>query len=172
MLSLKLIQFSYPSSPIAFFAVPVSIGRKQYVPTEEQIKNKEKRKAYLTRYKARQEEIRAREKQEKIRKAISSMTSSIRTRTYLAFRNKGFKKSSSTGKLIGCSWKYLIKHIEKQFVDGMSWDNRSEWHIDHIIPISCATTIKGLEKLSHYSNLRPLWAAQNLAKSNRLVLIQ
>lgn len=168
----ELNQFSYPTSPIAFFAVTVSIGRKQYVPTEEQIQNKEKRRAYLKQYKARQEETRRLEKQEKARKASASMASSIRTRTYLAFKNKGFKKSSSTGKLIGCSWKYLIRHIEKQFVDGMSWDNRSEWHIDHIIPISCATNIEGLEKLSHYSNLRPLWATQNLAKSNRLVLIQ
>ena len=30
----------------------------------------------------------------------------------------------------------LKEHIEKQFVDGMSWDNWGEWHIDHIKPVS------------------------------------
>ena len=36
---------------------------------------------------------------------------------------------------IGCSIKHLKKHIESQFVSGMNWKNRDEWHIDHITPI-------------------------------------
>ena len=27
--------------------------------------------------------------------------------------------------------KQVVTGIEFQFKDGMSWDNRSEWHIDH-----------------------------------------
>lgn len=27
-------------------------------------------------------------------------------------------------------------HIENLFLEGMSWDNHGEWHIDHIIPVS------------------------------------
>lgn len=90
---------------------------------------------------------------------------------YCALKNSGFKKGSTTEKMLGCTFRQFSKHIETQFTDGMSWDNRSEWHLDHIIPLSCATTIEGLEKLSHYTNIRPLWAADNLAKSDNLVLL-
>lgn len=89
----------------------------------------------------------------------------------MALREKGFIKESKTAKTLGCSWKQFTKHIESQFADGMSWDNRSEWHLDHVVPLSCATTIEGLEKLSHYTNIRPLWAAENLRKSDKLVLM-
>ena len=110
-------------------------------------------------------------KRKKIEDPIYAMTDRIRSRTAMAFKNNGFKKQSRTEKMLGCTFKQFTKHIEWQFTDGMSWDNRSEWHLDHIIPLSCATTIEGLEKLSHYTNIRPLWAADNLAKSNNLVLL-
>ena len=90
---------------------------------------------------------------------------------HTALREKGFSKESKTAKTLGCSWKQFTKHIESQFTDGMSWDNKSEWHLDHVVPLSCATTIEGLEKLSHYTNIRPLWAAENLRKSDNLVLM-
>jgi len=99
------------------------------------------------------------------------MAGRVRARMHMALREKGFRKGSTTEKTLGCSWKQFTKHIESQFADGMSWDNRSEWHLDHILPLSCATTIEGLEKLSHYTNIRPLWAAENLRKSDNLVLI-
>lgn len=102
---------------------------------------------------------------------VFAMSSRIRSRILLSIRNKGFRKESNTAKMLGCSFIKFKRHIEKQFVDGMNWDNRSEWHLDHIIPLSCATTIEGLEKLSHYTNIRPLWAKDNMAKSDNLVLI-
>lgn len=110
-------------------------------------------------------------KRKKIEDPIYAMTERIRSRTAMAFKNKGFKKQSRTEKMLGCTFNQFSKHIERQFTDGMSWENRSEWHLDHIVPLSCATTIEGLEKLSHYKNIRPLWAAENLSKSDNLVLI-
>ena len=110
-------------------------------------------------------------KQKKEKDPIYAMSERLRSRMYMAFKNSGFKKNSRTEKMLGCSFKQFTKHIERQFTDGMSWDNRSEWHLDHIIPLSCATTIEGLEKLSHYTNIRPLWAADNLSKSNNIVLL-
>jgi hypothetical protein len=95
----------------------------------------------------------------------------IRARMRRAFTRNGFGKESKTEKMLGCSFKQFTKHIESQFADGMCWGNRSEWHLDHIIPLSCATTIEGLERLSHYTNIRPLWAAENILKSDNLVLI-
>jgi hypothetical protein len=54
----------------------------------------------------------------------------------------------------------------------MSWDNygnnkETDWSIDHIIPISSATTLEEFYKLNHYTNLRPLWHIDNMKKGNR-----
>jgi hypothetical protein len=45
------------------------------------------------------------------------------------------KKSKRTTEYIGCSIEELKIHLEKQFSEGIQWENYgSEWHIDHIIP--------------------------------------
>jgi hypothetical protein len=50
----------------------------------------------------------------------------------------------------------------------MSWNNRSEWHIDHITPMASAKTEHDAIKLNHYENLRPLWAIDNLRKGSKI----
>ena len=40
--------------------------------------------------------------------------------------------------------------------------------IDHIIPISSGKTEDEVIKLCHYSNLQPLWAEENLLKSDKI----
>lgn len=57
-------------------------------------------------------------------------------------------------------------HIESLWLEGMSWDNRSEWHIDHIKPIK-AFLDEGVTDpaiINALSNLQPLWAKDNLSK--------
>ena len=78
-------------------------------------------------------------------------------------------KNSSALKLTDCSWDYLKSYIEKQFTDGMSWDNYGEWHIDHIKPCCSFDLTKESEqrKCFHYTNLQPLWAIENLKKSGK-----
>ena len=63
----------------------------------------------------------------------------------------------------------LRRHIESRFKDGMSWDNRSDWHIDHIKPIS-AFIKEGITDpaiINALDNLQPLWANENLSKGAR-----
>ena len=71
--------------------------------------------------------------------------------------------------MLGCDWETLKQHIESQFVDGMSWDNRDLWHIDHIIPLASANTEKEIYALSNYKNLQPLWIEENLKKGSKLI---
>lgn len=91
-----------------------------------------------------------------------------RQSTIYAFKRNGYTKTSNTHKLLGCSWETLRDRFEQMFEDGMNWDNHGEWHIDHIVPISTARTKEDVVKLCHYTNLQPLWAADNLAKSDNL----
>jgi hypothetical protein len=80
-------------------------------------------------------------------------------------------KKNKTFEIIGCFPKELKEHLEKQFSNGMTWENRNEWHIDHIIPLSSANSEEEVYKLCHYTNLQPLWKEDNLKKSNKLIKI-
>lgn len=70
--------------------------------------------------------------------------------------------------MLGCDWSHLKTHLESKFTDGMSWENRSMWHIDHIIPLASAKSIEEVVKLCHYTNLQPLWAEENLSKGTKI----
>lgn len=99
---------------------------------------------------------------------VFSMIGRVRCRIYSAFREKGLSKRSKTMQMIGCDWKELHAHIESLFSEGMTWGNRSEWHIDHKTPLAQAKTVEEVELLCHYTNLQPLWAADNLRKHAKI----
>jgi hypothetical protein len=94
---------------------------------------------------------------------------STRMRDLLKLKN--FNKKETYNNIMGCSPQYLKEHIENQFMEGMSWENHGlyGWHIDHIIPLSSAKTEEEIYKLCHYTNLQPLWAEDNLKKSNKIL---
>lgn len=86
----------------------------------------------------------------------------------------GSKRTNSrTNKNLGYSPMDLKSHLESLFVDGMGWHNRSEWHIDHIIPIAemIRLGITCPKKINALSNLRPVWAYENLSKGDRFELV-
>lgn len=95
----------------------------------------------------------------------------VRTRVYNILKTKNITKQNKTFDIIGCSPEFLKEHIEKQFKDGMTWDNygKNGWHVDHIIPLSSGKNEKEIYKLSHYTNLQPLWAEENLSKGNKIL---
>lgn len=85
--------------------------------------------------------------------------------------HKGTKETSSI-ELLGADIETVRQHIEKQFSEGMSWDNHGTvgWHIDHIIPCSAFDLTKEEEqkKCFHFSNLQPLWYDENLRKGSKI----
>jgi hypothetical protein len=83
--------------------------------------------------------------------------------------NHGYIKDASTVNILGCSIDQFKLYLESMFTLGMSWDNRSLWHIDHIIPQAFAENEQELLLLNHYSNLRPIWANDNLTKGKTIV---
>jgi hypothetical protein len=66
----------------------------------------------------------------------------------------------------------LMRHIEALFSEGMDWQafRSGEIHIDHIIPQSSFDTSCDEQWRACWalSNLQPMWASDNLAKSDRL----
>ena len=79
----------------------------------------------------------------------------------------GQKKSGKTEALMGYTAAQLREHIAAQFRDGMSWSNHGEWHIDHIDPVASmvARGVTDPSEINALSNLRPLWAHENLSRS-------
>lgn len=95
----------------------------------------------------------------------------LHSRVLAAVKNKGVK-CKRTVALVGCSIPELIIHLEKQFKEGMCWDNHSQlgWHIDHKLPCASFDLSKPEEQIKcfHYTNLQPLWGIDNIKKGARL----
>lgn len=94
----------------------------------------------------------------------------LRIRIAQAVKLSGVRKSSKTVNLIGCDIPFLRQYLQARFKPGMTWDNRRLWHIDHIIPC-CAFDLTDPEQQKrcfHYSNLRPLWAKDNMQKNDTI----
>jgi hypothetical protein len=87
-----------------------------------------------------------------------------------ALRQTGAAKAGRTIELLGCSFQFFADFIEAQFTKGMTWQNRgaSGWHLDHIIPVSHfdLSNPEQQRRCFHYTNLRPLWAVDNLRKGD------
>lgn len=89
---------------------------------------------------------------------------------------RAIKRNSKTDKsleLLGCTPEFFISYLESKFLPGMSWENYgiNGWHMDHIIPCnSFDLSDPEQQKICfHYTNLQPLWAEDNIRKSDRLV---
>jgi hypothetical protein len=131
---------------------------------EHSILNKkwmEKNREHRTRYKREYRKYKAKnDPYYQLRRAICRRFRDIMRRKH---------NSENALILVGCSLEDLRKYLEAMFQDGMTWTNYGEWHIDHIRPISSfnLTNEEEVKQCFHYTNLQPLWAKDNLKKSNK-----
>jgi len=98
---------------------------------------------------------------------LNRIKMSMRTRVSSYCKKIQVDKNFKTMDALGCTSQEFKQHLESKFTDGMTWDNYPQWHVDHIKPISLAKTEQEAIELSHYTNLQPLWAADNLSKGNK-----
>lgn len=88
---------------------------------------------------------------------------------------KGKKDGASWEALLGYTRRQLASHIERQFLPGMSWENYGKWHVDHILASSSFsfTSVDDPEFKACWSlsNLRPLWALDNVAKRDKRMFL-
>jgi hypothetical protein len=144
-------------------------GIKQY-----RIDNKEHKKIYYKQYRIANKDSIKRYKQNRRKTNIQfKLATNLRTRLYSAIRSH--QKVGSAVKDLGCTIDEFKEYIESKFQSGMSWANwgRDGWHIDHIKPLSSfdLTNRQQFLEACHYTNLQPLWAEDNLSKSNRVVTL-
>lgn len=112
----------------------------------------------------------SKEKYEKIKSnPVEYLKVLMRRRIRGIFNSKNLNKKLPTKDIVGCEYHELKIYLEERFIEGMSWDNQGHWHIDHKTPLSIAKNEEEIYRLCHYTNLQPLWAEDNLKKSNKLL---
>ncbi|MCS0631653.1 hypothetical protein NX786_20205 [Telluria mixta] len=103
---------------------------------------------------------------------LFKMQWNIRTLLRNTLKKHKHKKTSRLQDILGCSIDYFRHHIARQFTEWMNWDNYGEWELDHIRPLSAATSGADVIALFHHTNIRPLSRGLNRSKgSNREYLI-
>jgi hypothetical protein len=159
--------------------------RKEYVKKNKEnkkkydlnyrINNKEKRNESLKKYyiknnikiNERRKKYNSKRKKEDYVYKFKCNVRSLISKSFKRGVNQ-FKKTASTESILQCNIKDFKAHIEKQFTEGMSFDNHGDWHLDHIIPLASAKTEDEVIKLNHYTNFQPLWAIDNLRKGSKV----
>jgi hypothetical protein len=96
-----------------------------------------------------------------------------RTAVYTCLKEANISKYRSTFSILGYGIDELMEHLEKQFVDGMTWDNYGEWHVDHKKPMS-SFSFKSVNDIEFkecwaLNNLQPLWGEDNLVKGSNVL---
>jgi hypothetical protein len=92
-----------------------------------------------------------------------------RSHISMILKKRGYTKKSKCHEIIGCSYEEFKLHLENKFEPWMNWENRGlyngdfnyGWDIDHIVPLSSATTENELLLLFHYTNCQPLCSKIN-----------
>lgn len=166
--------------------------RKRIVDREWKKNNPEKvkehaRKSYKTYYakhgqteeykeKRRLNRVKYENKERRNNDIIVRLRDSVLRRINKALKSRNSSKSDRTIEYLGCSIDILVEHLEKQFKDGMSWDNYGRksgkicWEIDHKIPINYGDPdLDEVKKRLHYTNCQPMWAEENRSKSNKYI---
>jgi len=139
------------------------------------LKNREKRLEYVKRYSSmpenkarRRETMKEWERKKHETDILFSVKYRISSLFRMAIRNRGYGKNTVVADTLGCTWGEFMSHIERLFKPGMNWSNRSEWHMDHIIPLATAKSYQDVIRLNHFTNIQPLWAIDNMKKGSSL----
>jgi hypothetical protein len=88
---------------------------------------------------------------------------------------RGRKNGEAAFSLLKFTVEELIVHLERQFRRGMGWENYGKWHVDHIVPLASFNYSEPSDpdfaRAWALTNLRPLWAKENISKGGRVSLL-
>lgn len=151
------------------------------------LQNKEKAKEYNKKYRKENKQRIKKKKQEyyqnnkksinkkRKEKINSNEVNKVKERVRCLIKNyfkiKGHSKKSRTYEIVGCTGMELYLHLVESFVNRycIKWNDSylEKVHVDHIKPVSLASSLDDFIKLNHYTNLQFLWADDNMKKGNK-----
>lgn len=110
------------------------------------------------------------EKQRRKNDDLFNFKKKIRSFIGKSFVRTSTNKEKKTIDILGCDFEFFKKYLNETFYKnyGYEYDGTDKVHIDHIIPLSMATTKEEVIKLCHYTNLQLLKAEDNIRKSNNV----
>lgn len=131
--------------------------------------------AILESRKDPKERERSRNYQRKRAAEIPSISINRRMSTGINVSLAGKKAGRRWEALVGYTVLDLMHHLERQFAPGMTWENRGEWEIDHILPLSSFRIVSAecddFKTAWSLTNLRPLWAHDNRSKGAKITTL-
>lgn len=150
-------------------------GRPKIILSEDELieKKKHRKKVAKAWAQANRHKLNSYIKKKELESPEYKLERRVRASLIIRLKRHNSQKCTKTWDLIGCTISQLMHHIELQFTPGMTWENHSRdgWHIDHIIPVSHfdMSDQEQQKQCFHYSNLQPLWAADNLKKRDKVL---
>lgn len=172
--------------------------KKRKIPVDKKLKkrlyDKSRRQAYDTVFKERIKESnrkyhssdKGKASIRRANKARVSVLSGLLASRIRSQINARIKSGNGAFRHLTYSPFQLKVHIENFFKEGMSWETRNKWDIDHIIPLKYKNpdgtyywnqndladpTSETFKKAWDLSNLQPLWKLDNIKKSNKHVIL-
>jgi hypothetical protein len=139
---------------------------------EYKVKNADRIKETKKQYRQKNKEKISEYQRERRKDDLFKLANYLKTRIGTVIKKSGFKKTTRTEQILGCTFEEFKLYLESKFEPWMNWDNygnpkdgiyelNKTWDIDHIIPLSTATNEIELIKLCYYTNLQPLCSYTN-----------
>ena len=139
--------------------------REYYKENKDRIKeyykeNKDRIKEYYEENKDRIRIVRREYNKKRIlNDPLYKLKTNIRSLIYMSLKNGGYKKNNKSDDILGCSYEDLLDHLNDNKYGFIYGDDNLD--IDHIIPLSRATSEEEIIELNHYSNLQLLPSEYN-----------
>jgi hypothetical protein len=149
-------------------------ARKYWIENKEAIteRMREKKKEYAKKNVIKINQIKKKSRNKRMQED-PAVKLKIRVSTAIYQCLKAKKGNRSILEILPYSIKDLMAHLESQFVNGMTWENYGEWHVDHIKPRVAfnynSATDPDFLKLWALDNLQPLWAIDNYRKGHKII---
>lgn len=111
--------------------------------------------------------VRGFDKNEEVREKIIK---TLKRRTRSVLKSKCIKYTRPYLSFLGCSHDHLVDHLLEQYNYKWPRDKKGElYNIDHIVPLSLATTEVEVLKLNNYRNLVLMDPKENCDKSSKII---
>ena len=131
-------------------------------------KYREKRLEYGRQYRSKNKDAINQKRVERLHSDLMfKLKEQSRNMLRCSFMTAKHRKNNHFFEIVGCTADELVEKLKNTWLAryGKEWTGEP-CHIDHIVPLSTASTYEDVKNLCHYSNLQLLTPEDNMKKSN------